>query len=218
MIVIGDVHGCYKTLLELIKKLPKNEEIVFTGDLIDRGPSSCDVVQYVIDNKHKCVLGNHEAMSFIPRYLECWAMNGATQTINSYNENYGTILKNEKFLKHVEFFKSLPVYIMFDEVKNSSGDSLVVSHSSIASVWDNKNKTIKKNCEEIVIWDRDYQPEKIDGIFNIFGHTPLKEVKGFESSLFIDTGCVFGNKLTAVRFPQMEIYSQEFIDGELFEV
>ncbi len=60
--VIGDVHGEYNKLLRLIQKLPANAQVCFVGDLIDRGRDSAKVVKYVIDNQHKCTLGNHEIM------------------------------------------------------------------------------------------------------------------------------------------------------------
>ena len=62
--IIGDVHGCYKTLLALINKLPNKEKskICFVGDLVNRGANSYDVIKLIIDNNYDCVLGNHERM------------------------------------------------------------------------------------------------------------------------------------------------------------
>ena len=87
MIVISDVHGCYKTLLALIAQLPTDEELCFVGDLIDRGPQSKDVIEFVKSNNHKCVLGNHEDMmdsayrSGHPDMDRNWAQNGGQQTM-----------------------------------------------------------------------------------------------------------------------------------------
>lgn len=61
MIVIGDVHGCYKTLCALLDKLP-DDKITFAGDLMDRGPGSKQVVDLVMEKGYQCVLGNHEHM------------------------------------------------------------------------------------------------------------------------------------------------------------
>ena len=58
--VIGDIHGSYNTLLALIEKLPKDANIVFVGDLIDRGKYSSQVVKFIRKNRYKSVLGNHE--------------------------------------------------------------------------------------------------------------------------------------------------------------
>ena len=60
MIIIGDVHGNIKTLMALIKQLPSDEKLCFVGDLIDRGPSGKDVIDYVRSEKHDCVMGIHD--------------------------------------------------------------------------------------------------------------------------------------------------------------
>lgn len=68
--IIGDVHGCYKTLLSLIKKLPKNAKLCFVGDLCDRGKNSKEVIAFVKSNNYDCVLGNHEL--FLLRILKIY--------------------------------------------------------------------------------------------------------------------------------------------------
>ena len=54
--VIGDVHGCYHTLLDLLNKLPKDASIIMIGDLCDRGPYSKEVIDLIIKNNYQCVL------------------------------------------------------------------------------------------------------------------------------------------------------------------
>jgi serine/threonine protein phosphatase 1 len=58
--VIGDVHGHYDTLIALVAKLPRDAQLIFVGDLIDRGEQSAEVVRFVRENNHLCVMGNHE--------------------------------------------------------------------------------------------------------------------------------------------------------------
>ena len=58
--VIGDVHGCAETLERLLDSLPDDRSLFFVGDLIDRGPSSKEVVQCFLDRKARGVCGNHE--------------------------------------------------------------------------------------------------------------------------------------------------------------
>ena len=60
--IIGDVHGCYKSLLALIEQFPnkQNSKIVFVGDLIDRGINSYEVIEFVKNNNYDCVMGSHE--------------------------------------------------------------------------------------------------------------------------------------------------------------
>jgi serine/threonine protein phosphatase 1 len=96
--IIGDVHGCYKTLLALIDKLPnkENSNICFVGDLIDKGSNSKDVVEFVKSNNYPCVLGNHEKymIDTLPLILEDmtnlnykWVIkDGGDKTLKSYND------------------------------------------------------------------------------------------------------------------------------------
>ena len=58
--IIGDIHGEYQKLLELIAKLPKDAKLIFVGDLIDRGLQSREIVAYIRKHKHQVVRGNHE--------------------------------------------------------------------------------------------------------------------------------------------------------------
>ncbi|MEA3522698.1 MAG: metallophosphoesterase, partial [Campylobacterota bacterium] len=96
--VIGDVHGYYKTLLALVDKLPHDVKLVFVGDLIDRGRESAEVVKFVRENSHLCVMGNHEDMMvgygalLVKAYenekplsmYNTWYSNGGVDTLRSY--------------------------------------------------------------------------------------------------------------------------------------
>lgn len=222
MLIIADVHGCLKTLKALIEKCPK-DDVCFVGDLIDRGPRSSDVVQYVMDNNFKTVMGNHEAMMCnLSSYgFETWSYNGALQTLKSYKLG----INDSQFGDHQEWMRNLPIYLLFDDVVDDKGIKLLVTHSSAAKVWhwgEDKRQEMQESFKENIIWDRNYNPKKIEGIYNVFGHTPLKEPIIKENYAFIDTGCVFNGveekgvpfvgRLTALRFPQMEVYQQDYID------
>jgi len=230
MLIIGDVHGCFKTLKALIKKCPKDEEICLVGDLIDRGPRSKDVVQFVIDNKYHCVLGNHEDMLLDNSFegFQTWQKNGADQTLKSYKikslNSKTSNTENILFEEHKAWMRLLPLYLLFEKVIDDKGNKLLVTHSSAAKVWKWREEESEHNYyfKDNIIWQRNYNPKKIDGIFNVFGHTPVKEPVIKEHFAFIDTGCVFNGyeeqgvkfigKLTALRFPQMEVYQQDYID------
>ena len=60
--IIGDVHGEFDSLRLLTDKLPKDSNLIFVGDLVDRGKKSKEVVEFVKSNNYLCVLGNHEKM------------------------------------------------------------------------------------------------------------------------------------------------------------
>lgn len=247
--IISDVHGCYDTLLKLMEKLPKDSIKIFVGDLIDRGPKSKEVVQYIIDNKFLCIKGNHEQM-FIEELFKVnltgwgeetyWQKYIALETLTSYNYNFNDLTE------HLNWFKTLPVFIEFNEIKNNNGKHLVVSHSSISNKLNeykiikekilNNDKNIKileedlEEIEEFISWNKNLN--EINGennnYFNIFGHisipfTNLREHKKYlvndnilinneKNFACIDSGCVYGEYLTAIEFPSLKIFQEKKID------
>lgn len=244
-IVIGDPHGCLKTLKALIEKLPKNIPISISGDLIDRGPDSAGVVQYCIDNKIDVTLGNHEQMmdDFFkenPKLLEntpvelklenLFLSNGGYKTLMSYGYkvnqhcfNYVLLTPPEDLTQiksHLEWIKFLPVHIEYPNCINDQGRKLVISHSSINSVYHNRNIFDKdERSKNLVIWGRPKQIRDIPEIYSVFGHTP--QAKGARIRVpfaNIDTGCCFSDKesknegygiLTSLQYPEMIIVTQE---------
>lgn len=205
-IIITDPHGCYKTLLTLIEKLPKGIPITIAGDLIDRGPLGKEIIQYVIDNNIDCVTGNHEEMAVEDRILHI--CNGGGIFLKQY--------PNEQISEeHVEFLKNLPLSLEYPDCVREDGRHLLVTHSYACKVWnwDEKRRTdMKKNFRDTILWGRRFQGRPPENIYNVFGHTPQESARIKEYFACIDTGCVFGNKLTALQFPEMIVYEQECID------
>lgn len=215
--IIGDVHGEYGSLLQLVKQLPKKSNLIFVGDLVDRGRKSKEVIEFVRKNNHQCVLGNHEKMmidyvkSFkisypnLPSmiYWHTWINNGGKQTLFSYDvieiDKYDGGLvcteNDEKFMKlldDVKWLESLPLYIQLDIKKNDK--PIVISHASMASVWHlRNNKDNQSEFEEYALWNRK-NPKKDVEIFNIFGHTIQKNVDISKHFINVDTGCHYANK------------------------
>jgi len=232
MYVIGDVHGCYKTLMALVEKLPKDEQIIFVGDLIDRGPGSREVVQWVIDNPTKCrsVKGNHEIMLVNARKkpnisnVILWTQNGGSEALDSYfpetqtrsvydglddDARVGALRQSRRRIdipkEHLEFFESLPLYL--EEGK------LFVSHTGLNDniPWDNFLKLQDST------WYRGNPGRLPDNRFHVFGHTPTPQVEMSDFYANIDTGACFAGSidfgnLTALHYPTMDITQQENID------
>lgn len=218
MIVCGDIHGNLETFKALLRRLP-DDHIVLTGDMIDRGPRASEVVQFVKENDIYTVLGNHEQMviDYKDQVSNGWInhqVNGAGETLKSYEG------KEDLFNEHIAWFKTLPIYLLFDDVMDNQGNKLLVSHSSVAKVWkwsEEHRAMHSRHFKNHIIWERDMNPQAIPGIFNVFGHTPVTEPKIIKSSMFIDTGCAYKGyegygKLTAVQYPSMQIFQQENID------
>jgi len=202
MIVIGDCHGCYDELMEMISILPKGRELCFVGDLIDRGPKSKEVVDFVKDNGHKCVMGNHELMlcdSFTIHDGELithtgnkflWIQNGGDDTIKSFDDN---------LFDYIDWFKALPYYIEYEY----DDKYFIISHSYAYNGID----TYKYD----LVWNRilTETPYEYDRPFiNIYGHTPHKKAKVYHDKHWcIDTGCFYGFDLTAIDLHNMKLYT-----------
>ena len=222
--IIGDVHGCFNTLLELIKQFPNKEksQICFVGDVIDRGLFSCDVVELIMQNDYKMVMGNHERRLLsnkfeflnnkVPFDRSWFFGNGGEATYRSY---LGQSVEFKQ--RHVDFLESRPVYLEFKEYKTQNGEHLVVSHSAVGNMWELRNdKYASEEFKRHLLSGRGDEMQ-VEGIFNVYGHTPVKEVKFYKNSADIDTGCVFNevgyDKLSALEFPAMQIYTQRNVEN-----
>ncbi len=236
VVVIGDIHGCYKTFLVLLDKVKEqfpSATICAVGDLVDRGPDSRSVVRYFIDHPEiLCVKANHEDMlckdvlgEKTPYTGQWYAYQGGA-TLSSYNIDGK--LDRDLLKSHAEWMDKLPLYLEFKDCIKIGDDSdhgqsryLVVSHASLGSTWHMRDKSHPSNeCfESDVLWNRD-KPHDIKEIYNIFGHTPLPEgpkIKSFYAN--IDTGACFkrlGSEqygvLTALHFPSMTVIQQKNIE------
>lgn len=238
--VIGDVHGCFDTLQALLKKLPPEanySNIVFCGDLVDRGPKSRQVIDFVRNGKYDCVQGNHEDMmiNWSGSFKDMlWLGNGG----NKCHANYFTTQKysafgevedgqvyeirgkfdRENFEKDKEWLKALPIILEYPEIKNKDGRYLVVSHSIVHTPGWKVRDTDPFYFKDLTLWGRSFHGEDIKEIYNVFGHTPRQwEPEIEEHYANIDTGCVFYDKpeyskLTCLQFPEMTIYQQDYCE------
>jgi len=209
--VIGDIHGCGKTLKLLLKKLSDKkiiggiEEIYCVGDLIDRGPNTSLVMDLVEKHNIKTVLGNHEWLCMTgqkksdPNY-ENWRSNGAAKTIKSAKKN--------QLEKWCTAFKSYPLYLCINDV--------LICHAGIK-----KGFTIDEACIALessdtntllnsILWNRHeiYLP----GFYIISGHSPKKKPLLTEHFCNIDTGCVYKHFLTAIIMPSKQIIQVPYAD------
>ena len=204
---IGDIHGCYDQLLELMKKIPidfNQDTLVFMGDYIDRGPNSVEVVDFLIKLKKRVpgiifLKGNHEDM--LEKYLNgtdrfTYLLNGGQQTLDSY---MAKSFQSEFFPipdNHMEFFKSLRLFYETEE--------FIFVHAGLRP-----KIPLKSQSSEDLLWIRDkFVKTKYDfGKRVIFGHTPLKQPLVEPNKIGIDTGAVYGNALTCVQLPDLVFFN-----------
>ena len=205
--VVGDIHGCYDKLCALMDKIPLNEardQLIFIGDYIDRGPSSFDVVNYMIEIKKRIpgtvfIKGNHEDM--LQNYLDgsdrfTYQLNGGQKTLDEYlnrsdNKDAFPIPSG-----HLEFFNSLELYYQTDDY--------IFVHAGLR-----EKVRLESQAQMDLLWIRD---EFIYSNFDfgkrvVFGHTPFKEPLLQPNKIGIDTGAVYGNLLTCLQLPEMEFYA-----------
>ena len=222
--IIGDVHGCFNTLLELIKQFPDKEksQICFVGDVIDRGLFSCDVVELIIQNNYKMVMGNHERRLLSNKYE---FLNNQAPFDTSWFFNNGGVATYGSYLgqsmgfkqRHIDFLDQRPVYLEFKDYKNQNGEHLVVSHSAVGKFWDLRDDDSSRDEFRKHILSGRGDTMQVEGIFNVYGHTPVREAKLYTNSVNIDTGCVYNqegyDKLSALEFPSMKIYTQKNVEN-----
>ncbi|NET33625.1 MAG: serine/threonine protein phosphatase [Cyanothece sp. SIO1E1] len=118
-IIIGDVHGHYSGLMNLLYAIApgSDDQVYFLGDLIDRGPQSSQVVDFVRQNSYQCVRGNHEELLLeafpngnihMPAF-QSWMYSGGHTTLESYSNT-------QALLEHLKWIKSLPTYLDLDDI------------------------------------------------------------------------------------------------------
>jgi serine/threonine protein phosphatase 1 len=207
--IIGDIHGCLEMLIRLMDKIdwrPQKDRLIFLGDYIDRGEDSCGVIDFVLDISSRssmveCLLGNHELilLDFLSgRDTTTFFLNGGTATLNSYRfsqQRFGDLLIPAE---HVDFLRSLRTWIELDDY--------YIVHAGFRP-----GVALEKQNLEDLLWIRD---SFIFSDFHfgkrvIFGHTPFSQPLIMANKIGLDTGAVYGNKLTCLELPSLKFHSVE---------
>ena len=206
--VIGDIHGCFDKLCALMDKIPINfsrDQLIFIGDYIDRGSGSIEVVDYLIDLQKQLpgtlfLKGNHEDM--LINYLDgsdryTYLLNGGQRTLDAYLNHPNNPGGYPVPSAHLEFFNSLHFYYQTDDY--------IFVHAGLR-----KKVPLESQKKMDLLWIRD---EFIYSDFDfgkrvIFGHTPFKEPLVQTNKIGIDTGAVYGNRLTCVQLPEIDFFSE----------
>ena len=204
---IGDIHGCFDKLCVLMDKIKidrYNDILLFLGDYIDRGPSSFDVIEYLIDLKKHFqrivfLKGNHEDM--LEKYLLgkdrlTYLINGGQQTLEDYLKRTQTTDSPLIPQEHLNFFGSLLLYY--------ESDNYIFVHAGLR-----ENIPLEMQDPADFLWIReDFINSDFDfGKRVIFGHTPYPKPLIEPNKIGIDTGAVYGNKLTCVELPALFFYN-----------
>ncbi|SFK27310.1 polynucleotide kinase-phosphatase [Methylorubrum salsuginis] len=229
--IVGDVHGCADELEALLTRLgygierreedgepryrvtpPPGRKAVFVGDLVDRGPRVADSLRIAMDMVEDgvalCVLGNHEAK--VEKWLDgrnVKVAHGLQATIDDLARQSDAFRARAK-----GFIGGLVSHYLLD------GGRLAVAHAGIKEEMQGRaSGAIRGFClfgettgetDEFGLpvrheWAAEYRgPARV-----VYGHTPVVEPAWLNNTLCVDTGCVFGGRLTALRYPEMETVS-----------
>lgn len=225
--IIGDVHGYYDELIELLHKLgyevlnndvgvtikhPQGRRLVFEGDLVDRGPNSPGVIRLVqsvvASGSGFCVAGNHDVK--LARALngrDVKISHGLEQSLEQLNR------ESEDFrLQAAKFLEKLISHYVFDAGR------LVVAHAGLVENLQGRSSEQVRSfamygettgeIDDFGLpvhsnWTKDYRGKAAV----VYGHTPVLDAEWINNTICIDTGCVFGGKLTALQYPERELVS-----------
>jgi len=223
--IIGDVHGCIDELVALLTKLgytvtakereyavtpPARRRIIFLGDLVNRGPDAPAVLRLVMGMVEAgtalCVPGNHDVMLSNAIKGQDVEMPDAVATSLSQFEG-----EPDGFKQQVAgFMDGLAPYRILDHRK------LVVAHAGLPEQYQGSRSAAARRFASFGAntidadgntvryrWAEDYKgPRTV-----VYGHTPQTKPAWLHKTLCIDTGCVYGGMLTALRYPENDLVS-----------
>jgi serine/threonine protein phosphatase 1 len=200
--IIGDVHGCYGELCELLTLIAptSDDRVVFVGDLVVRGPESASVVKLAMGGSlpnQVVILGNNEAklrptLGGDPTY----ATPAVLRTIEQLRA--AGILEDA-----LDFFDTFPLYLdLGDDVVVHAGVRPGVPLADQAPGDLLRIKTLDGTPEGRMWFDDYHGPQRV-----LFGHHVMKDVTRLSHAVGLDTGCVYGGKLSALALETDEIAS-----------
>lgn len=223
--IVGDLHGCFDELLLLLERLgyqvqrfegrfkvahPEGRRLIFLGDLIDRGVRNVDCLRLVMDavdgGSALCVPGNHEVKLLRKlRGRKVRMSHGLDATVAELER------EPPEFRERVStFIGGLVSHFVFDEGR------LAVAHAGMKADLLNRSSSAVRDfalfgettgeTDEFGLPVRyDWAAEYRGDAAIVYGHTPVTEAQWVNGTICIDTGCVFGGSLTALRYPEREL-------------
>lgn len=219
--IVGDVHGCADELGELLARLgygragdgwrhPRGRRPILVGDLVDRGPRIADTLDLVMAavaaGRALCVVGNHDDK------LRRALLGRAVQVAHGLDRSLAEIAARPPAYAAAvaAFIAALPSHLVLDEGR------LVVAHAGLPEALHGRDtKRVRAFClygaatgrldaHGLPVrgdWGSDYRGKAAV----VYGHTPLRAPRWVNNTINIDTGCVFGGRLTALRWPEREL-------------
>jgi serine/threonine protein phosphatase 1 len=225
-IVIGDIHGGLKALIQVLNKVEvkDNDTLIFVGDYVDGWSESAQVIQFLIELSETihCVFikGNHDAWA--EEWLRSeevnptWYIHGGKETMDSY-DGFTTVLKKE----HLRFFENMEMYYL-------DGENRLFLHAGFTSMHGVKKEVYQKTLYfDRTLWEMaltmdkrieknsELYPRRLKHYKEIYiGHTPTthynKEQPMHAVNIWnVDTGAAFKGKLSAMDIDSKEVFQSD---------
>jgi Calcineurin-like phosphoesterase. len=214
--IVGDIHGCFDAVRAAMADAEFNEaqdRLFSVGDLVDRGPSSEEAVDWIAQPWFHAVRGNHEQMAI--------GVAGGRHDLHTYAMNGGRwfiALDDYRQQLTAQAFETLPVAIEIDHTEGRIG---LVHAEVYGDSWDDftaalagdLSKSKHRNLLEYALWSRSrwqahrsgYSTAPIKDLRALFvGHTPVEDVLTLANVVYVDTGAVFkGGRLTLAEISSL---------------
>lgn len=190
-IVVGDIHGCYDELEDLLEAVNfgDKDRLISVGDLITKGPKSREVLErFMTEPRFSSVIGNHD-LAIRRRW------NGEKFKLKPSQKATHKALKKEKD-RFLPFLNALPFMIDLEThlVVHAGIRPDVALHSQTTEdLTELRSLGPDRTARDGTPWYSEYSGEKVV----LFGHWPAPEPRRGRNAIGLDTGCVYGNKLTA---------------------
>jgi len=205
ILAVGDIHGCLDRLQrlqeEVLPELPPQTRLVLLGDYIDRGPDSAGVLEALLKLRQDrpetvFLLGNHESLllgALTGHRRELWLLNGGLETLESYGLDAGQL--GDLPEAHLEFMRSLALYWQSDEH--------IFVHAGLRP-----GLPLEEQSERDLLWIREefFLSDYDFGKTVVFGHTPFPQPLVRPGRVGIDTGAVYGGRLTCLKLPEKRFF------------
>jgi hypothetical protein len=202
-VVVGDIHGCYEELVALVEAvgLEESDRLISVGDLVTKGGRSREVLElFINDTRFSSVIGNHDRA-----LLEYWKGERRKKDLKPSQKRCARELKEWRG-RYTEFFDSLPAYIDLG--------SHVVVHAGLRPGVELEEQTLDdltalrtlgpdRESRVGTPWYEFYEGERVA----LFGHWPAAAPRRGPRAIGLDTGCVYGHKLTAYVVETGEFHS-----------
>lgn len=224
--IIGDIHGCYEELMELVEKLgyrihqgipvhSEGRQLAFVGDAMDRGPHSIKTLELLFAMQDASSLyyspGNHCNKFY--RYVmgnDVKITHGLETTVAELDKR-SPEERRQILQRYKSFYEALPLF------QKLEGGQLIVAHAGILE--EMIHAPLSKRTHTFVLYGdisgetlpngrpvrRDWAKRYNGNPVIVYGHTPVPKPRFKNNTVNIDTGCIFGGQLTALRYPEMEI-------------